>query len=200
MITDYSSLKTTLATWMHRSDLTAQIPDFIALAEAKFSTDLDARDMEARVVLTLTHGDAYLDLPADMLEMRRLMVLTNPTQTLKYATPDQIAADYPLDSQGKPLVFSVIGGKLQLAPVPDSDYPIELTYKQRIPALYDANPTNWLLTKWPNAYLYGALCAAQPYIMNDSRLVTFQSLYKEAVNGINEIDWYSGSTLQVRAR
>ena len=92
MITDYSSLKTTLATWMHRSDLTAQIPDFIALAEAKFSTDLDARDMEARVVLTLTPGDAYLDLPADMLEMRRLMVLTNPTQTLKYATPDQIAA------------------------------------------------------------------------------------------------------------
>ena len=200
MITDYSSLKTTIATWMHRSDLTAQIPDFIALAEAKFSTDLDARDMEARVVLTLTPGDAYLDLPADMLEMRRLMVLTNPTQTLKYATPDQIAADYPLDSQDKPLVFSVIGGKLQLAPVPDSDYPIELTYKQRIPALYDANPTNWLLTKWPNAYLYGALCAAQPYIMNDARLVTFQSLYKEAVNGINEIDWYSGSTLQVRAR
>ena len=89
---------------------------------------------------------------------------------------------------------------MHLAPHPDSDYPIELTFKQRIAALYDDIPTNWLLTKWTNAYLYGALCAAQPYIMNDSRLVTFQSHFKEAVNGINEIDWYSGSTLQVRAR
>lgn len=199
-ITDYASLQASLANWLHRSDLTAMIPDFIALAEAKLSSDLDARSMEARTTLTATAGNAYLTLPTDMLEMRRLLLQTDPVIPLKYATPDQIAADYSMSSTGRPAVFAVIGGQLQLAPIPDSAYSIELTYQQRVPALSGTNTTNWLITNWPNAYLYGALCAAQPYIVNDARLPTFQALYQEAVEGINGIDWYSGSTMRVRAR
>lgn len=199
-ITDYASLQTTLATWLHRADLAAQIPDFIALAEAKLSCDLDARPMESRTTLTTTAGNAWLTLPADMLEMRRLLLQTSPTITLKYVTPDQISEDYSAAMTGRPEVFTVIGGSLQLAPVPDSAYAIELTYQQAIPALSASNATNWLLTGWPNAYLYGALVAAQPYLMNDARMDTFQKLYQEAVRGINSIDWYSGSTLRVRAR
>lgn len=199
-ITDYASLQSTVANWLHRSDLTAQIPDFIALAESKLSCDLDARSMDARTTLATVAGNAYLALPSDMLEMRRLVVQTDPAIVLKYATPDQISADYPLSLTGRPSVFAVIGGQAQLAPVPDSAYSIELTYQQRIPALSNSNTTNWLLTGFPNAYLYGALCAAQPYIVNDSRLPIFQALYQEAVQGINGIDWYSGSTMRVRAR
>lgn len=199
-MSDYASLKATVSTWLHRSDLDAMIPDFIVLAEAKLSADIDARNMEARTTLTTTAGNAYISIPSDLLEMRRLLLQSSPTQTLKYATPDQIASDYPLGTTGKPLVFAVIGNELQLAPVPDAEYTIELTYRQRVPSLSDANTTNWLLTNWPNAYLYATLCAAQPYIVNDARLVTFQALYKESVDGINGIDWFSGSTLQVRAR
>lgn len=199
-ITDYASLQASVASWLHRGDLTTMIPDFIALAESRLSCDLDARSMESRTTLSTTAGNAYLSLPSDMLEMRRLVLQTEPAIVLKYATPDQISADYPMSISGRPSVFAVIGGQAQLAPVPDSSYSIELTYKQRLPALSETNASNWLLTNWPNAYLYGALCAAQPYIANDSRLPTFLALYKEAVDGINGIDWYSGSTMRVRAR
>ena len=199
-ITDYSTLKSALSTWLHRSDLTAQIPDFIALAEARLSADLDARPMEAQATLTATAGSSTVALPSDMLEMRRLMVNGNPSETLTYATPDAIAEDYPVALSSRPAVFAVIGQNLQLAPVPDADYTLELTYRKRIPALSDTAPTNWLLTNWPNAYLYGALCAAQPYLVNDQRLATFESLYQQAVAGINGIDWYSGTTMRVRVR
>lgn len=199
-ITDYASLQTAVATWLHRTDLTAQITDFISLAEAKLSSDIVSRAMETRTVLTATAGDAYLTLPTDMLEMRRLVLQTDPSIVLKYATPDQIASDYPLSLSSRPSVFAVIGGQLQLAPTPDSNYSIELTYLQRIPALSVSNTTNWLLSNWPNAYLYATLCAAHPYIINDERLGLFQALYNEAVAGINSIDWYSGSTMRVRAR
>lgn len=199
-ITDYASLQASVANWLHRTDLAAMIPDFIALAEAKLSSDLDARPMEKIVTLDVTGGDAWIDLPDDMLEMRRLLLLTDPSITLKYATPDQIAQDYPISLASRPSVFAVIGSRLQLAPTPDADYTLQLIYRQRISALSDSNAANWLLSGWPNAYLYGALCAAQPYIVNDARLPTFQALYKEAVDGINGIDWYSGSTMRVRAR
>ena len=199
-ITDYTTLQASIASWLHRADLTAQIPDFICLAESKLSSDLDARPMETRAALTTVLGNAYVTLPTDMLEMRRLLLQTDPAIPLQYETPDQLSVMYGASTTGRPSVFTVIGGELQLAPIPDAVYALELTYQRRIPALSDSNTSNWLLTSFPNAYLYGAFCAAQPYLVNDARLAMFQALYKEAVNGINSVDWYSGSTMRVRAR
>lgn len=199
-ITTYAELKTTVANWLHRTDLTSMVPDFIALAEAKLSSDLQARSMETRTNLSTVAGNAYVTLPTDLLEMHRLSVQSDPVYVLSYRSPDELQQEYPYSTTGKPTVFAITGNDMQLAPVPDAVYTLELIYKQRIPALSDSNTTNWLLTSWPNAYLYGALVCAQPYIANDERLATFQLLYKEAVEGINGIDWYSGTTMKVRAK
>ena len=44
-ISTYAQLQAAVANWLHRTDLTAQIQDFIALAEARLSADIDARPM-----------------------------------------------------------------------------------------------------------------------------------------------------------
>ncbi len=44
-LTDYSSLKTSVASYLARSDLTDQIPDFIRLAEERLARDLRTRKM-----------------------------------------------------------------------------------------------------------------------------------------------------------
>lgn len=196
----YADLKTSLANWLHRADLEALIPDFIRLAEIQMNADVSSRSMETKVVLTATAGDANLDLPGDVLDIRRLQVLGSFNRVLIYRSADEVAQENPLSRSGVPEVFMVHGSSLELAPIPDSNYSIELLYFQRIPALSDANQTNWLLTICPNAYLYGALLAAQPYLINDERIPTIQSLYRQAVDGLNSIDWYSGSTMRVRAR
>ena len=36
-LTTFAGLKSSIADWLNRSDLTTQIPDFIALAEADFN-------------------------------------------------------------------------------------------------------------------------------------------------------------------
>ena len=200
-ITNYSELQTSVANYLNRSDLSSIIPDLITLAEAQLSADVVARDMETRTTLTTTASNAYVTLPTDMLEMMRLAITSSdPQQVLRYVSADELLADYPTGTVGKPAVFTVIGSQIQLAPIPDSAYTLELTYQQRIPALSNTNTTNWLLTQWPNAYLYGSLCAAQPFLMNDERLPVFQTLYKQAVDGINGINWYSGSTMRVKAK
>lgn len=199
-IATYSDLKTSVANWLHRTDLTALIPDLITLAESRLSADLDARPMEFRTSLTATAGNAWVTLPSDMLEMRRFSVQTDPVRVLAYSTPDQIAADFPVALAGVPAVFAVIGSQVQLAPVPDSNYTLELTYQQRIPALSDSNTANWLLTGFPNAYLYATLCEAAPWLQDDDRIKVWEAKYAQAVRGINNIDWYSGSTMRVRAR
>jgi hypothetical protein len=200
-IQTFSDLQASVATWLNRSDLSATIPDFIAIAEANLNRDLDnSRSMETKTTLATVQGVSTVALPTDMLEMKRLQLLASPNAVLKYLSADEIAADYSNGTTGQPAVFAVIGANLELAPVPDSVYSLELAYFQKIPALSNANPTNWLLTAWPDAYLWGSLCAAQPFLMNDSRVPLFEALYKKTVEAINGVDWYSGSTMRVKVK
>ena len=196
----YAELQTAVAAWMHRSDLTAIIPDFIALAEESMNDALNARSMDTSSTLVTVAGTATVALPTDLVVMRRLQIVDDYNTVLNYRTPDQIAADYNANAQSRPESYTVIGDNIELAPIPDAVYSLSCTYKQRIPALTDINTTNWLLTSTPSAYLYGALCAAQPYIMNDVRMAMFRRLYQDAIDGINKTDWYSGTSPRVRAR
>jgi len=199
-ITNYSELQASVASWLNRGDLTASVPDFITLAECQLNIDLKARAMDSKVTLPTVIGTSTVALPTDMLGMRRIQVLGSYNQPLSYRSPDELSADFSANTSGMPAVFTVVGSNVELAPIPDAVYSLELTYQQKIPALSVSSPTNWLLTSWPNAYLYGALLAATPFIMNDARLTVWQALYKIAVDGINDTDWYSGSTMKVRAR
>jgi hypothetical protein len=199
-ITTYAELQTAVASWLNRGDLTANITDFITLAEARLSSDVKGRLMDTKTTLATVVGVNTVTLPTDMLEMRRFQVAGSYNQPLSYRTPDEQSIDFSANSSGQPIVFTVIGANAELAPVPDAVYSLELTYRQRIPALSVSNTTNWLLTAWPNAYLYASLLEAMPFIMNDPRLSMWQTLYMQAVDGINNVDWYSGTTMKVRAR
>lgn len=199
-MTTYSELQTSIASWLNRADLTASIPDFITLAEAQMSTDLKTRAMEAKTTLSTVAGTNSVPLPTDMLEMRRLQVVGTYNQPLSYRSPDELSIDFADNRSGQPVVFTVIGSNIEVAPIPDAVYSLELTYQQRIPALSASNTANWLLTNWPNAYLYASLLAATPFIMNDARIATWAQLYTNTIDSINGVDWYSGSTMKVRSR
>jgi hypothetical protein len=62
---------------------------------------------------------------------------------------------------------------------------MELVYYQEIPALSDSQTTNWLLTDAPDAYVYGALTQAAPFLGEDERLPTWAQLYTSAIQGLN---------------
>jgi hypothetical protein len=203
--TTYATLQTAIADFLHRTDLTAVIPDFITLAEARLNGDVVGRSMDTRTTLTTTAGgttaDRLVTLPTDMLEIRRLTLMTNPAVVLNYKTPDQLVQDNAyLTSTSAPNCFTVIAGSIELSPNPDAVYSLELVYKQRIPALSVSNTSNWVLAQSPNAYLYGSLLSAAPYMQDDARTAVWGQLYQQAIDDLNRIDWYSGSTMRVRAR
>lgn len=196
-IATYADLQASVAAWLKRNDMTAIIPDLIMMAESRLSSDIDARLMESRT--TLTVSSEYTTLPSDLLETRRALLQVDPKRKLRYVTPDQITEQYPTSATGSPAVFSVIGQEMQVAPIPDTAYQIELTYYQRIPALSATNTTNWLLTNFPAAYVYATLCEAIPYIVGDARIPVFETKYQQQIEAINNIDWYSGATMTVRS-
>lgn len=52
MINDNATLQAAIAGWLARSDLTASIPDFIQLGEARINRELRTRQMQAVVTGT----------------------------------------------------------------------------------------------------------------------------------------------------
>jgi hypothetical protein len=194
-ISNYSELKSAIADWLDRTDLTDSIPDFITLAEARHKRDFKLRRMETRVTANTIADTEYYTLPDQYVAMRNIQLNTDPKTSLEYLTPEQMDRIYAGSMKGKPRAYSIIGNDIQLRPIPDSAYEIEILYFKHFTALSDSAPTNEMLTNHPDIYLYGSLVEAEPYLQNDKRIQTWSSFYDRAKKDIidsNERDRHSG--------
>jgi hypothetical protein len=201
MITTYSDLKTAVANYLARTDLTDQIPDFIRFAEIRLRRDLRIRQMLKTVTTTTTGGDNTVELPADFLEIRDFIVQTNPVQPLDYMSPSIFSRNARRTESGKPIDYTIMATDFMLAPIPDTNYTLEMIYYASPAFLSTSNTTNVFINTCPDALLYGALLEAEPYIMNDARLQTWSSMYGRAIEALKISDdrsQYSGVPLSMQ--
>tara|TARA_A100000172_G_scaffold7502_1_gene4127 strand:+ start:447 stop:1070 length:624 start_codon:yes stop_codon:yes gene_type:complete len=199
----YANLKTSIANYLNRDDLTTYLPDFISLAEARHGRDLRLRIMESVGTASATGGQNYIDLPTNFLEFRYVALNTNPKIVLRYMSPFELTKNYGGNSSGEPIYFTIIGEKLYFGPTPDSSYSIEWAFYSKPTALSDSNTTNAILTNHPDLYLYASLLESSPFLMQDERLGVWAELYKEAVkvaNSSDEIGRHSSGPLQMTAK
>lgn len=70
---NYTDLQASIARWMNRTDLGADIPGFIANAEARIATDLRVRKMLVSLPISAAAGEGAL-LPAGWLEFKSLSI------------------------------------------------------------------------------------------------------------------------------
>ena len=199
-ITTYSELKTAVANWLNRDDLTSVIPDFIALTEADMDRKIRHWRMEQRSTADI---DArYTQLPSGFMEAVRFH-LDVDERPIDLVTPVfmQKQRQSNSDTSGRPLYYSIIAGQIEVWPTPDSAYTGELYYYARTTPLDDSNTSNWILNYFPDAYLYGALTHSAPYLVDDQRTQVWASLYQNAIDGINsnnEKAKFGGSGLRMQ--
>ena len=201
----YTGIKEAVADWLDRSDLTDRIPDFIALAEARISRDLRIRPMEVRSIMYTSSGQKYFNLPGGYLQMRNIQLNTNPTQPLEYITPEMLDRLYGSNTTGKPRAYTLIGDEIQLSPIPDAAYELEMAFYEKFTSLGDGTSgtvtTNYLTKNAPDVLLYGALMEAEPFIKNDERLAVWLNGYSNAVDKLQKADQkdrHSGSAMRIR--
>lgn len=205
-ISTKAELHTAVANWLNRSDLTARIPEFIALAEASFNRNLRTRDMLVRSTAS-TQGQ-YVNLPSDFLEMLNIeLTSTSPPKRLIYITSDR-SDDYrerDNDTAGTPKYYTIEGDKIQILPTPSAAVTLQLSYYQDIPAMAAQadSGTNWLLTSHPDIYLYSTLMQASPYIMDQQSTQLWDGLLARSMQELQMADEksrYAGGTLNMRSK
>ena len=201
-ITDYASLQTTIANFAARSDLTLQIPEFIQLAEARMSRELESRSQEKRAQATLTANNEYISLPTDLREVREVKLNTSPLTVLEYKSPVALDTDYSTTGAGKPQAYSIIGDEMKLRPVPDTAYSAEIVYIGSIEPLSNTNTTNNILLRHSDAYLAGALAELYTYLMDEQRAQLYDQKFSRAISEIQKDEQrshYGTGSLQIQS-
>jgi hypothetical protein len=184
-ISNYTDLQAAIADFLNRDDLTATIPTFIALAEADMNRTVRHWRMEKRSIAQL--DTQYSAIPADFLEVIRFQITSGDMRPLELISQGEMQDRRyrNSDTSGKPAYYAITAGEIEVYPTPDGTYDAELYYYARTPALSVADPTNWLLTYFPDAYLYSALVHSAPYLQEDARIQVWAALQQNAINAIN---------------
>jgi len=203
-VTNYGELKSTIADFLNRSDLTSVIPTFIDFAEAEFNRNLRVRQMVLRAEAQI---DArFSAVPADFIEAKDLVIVTtNPVQPLEFITQQEMAQNRNTiyTAASTPKYFSVVGGQFEFVPTPDQQYSLEMSYFAKIDALSDDADTNWLLTDYPDIYLYTSLMHSAPYLKDDERIGVWAQLAAKAREELISRDAsssFNGSTPRIKIR
>src|SRR5574343_2023173 len=110
-ITSYTTLCTDLTNWLGRSDLTSYYDNFISGAEQRLwygsddaspfpSDPLRCRGMETST--TIVTSAQTVNMPSDMLEVRRMVLQSSPLVQLIYQTPDHFWSNFTSTATSKP--------------------------------------------------------------------------------------------------
>ena len=205
-ISTYDTLKSSIADFLNRSDLTNVIPTFIDLAEAQINRDIRHWKMERRVTLTATDG--LVTLPSDWvgtIEVDHINSTTNAFKRHLELLSDGEFSDRRYNTNeaaGDPIGFRHAVGKIEI--FPRSGTPkVELRYMAKVEVLSTLNnqSANFILHDHPDVYLYGSLLHSSPYLVDDQRMAVWAQLYGAAVQRVNqesEKTKVSASTLTMR--
>jgi hypothetical protein len=184
-------LKAAVADYSVRSDL--PINTLIALAESKFASSIKHRLSEKYTEIAVAKDAASFSLPVDFQEGRSLKVSHKP---LTLASIDALNAN-----PGEVEQYAIVGNTVRLQSRPAKDITVGLTYYARVPALTDTNATNWLLTTFPDVYLYAVLVEYAIWAQDQDKQAAYATLLGVALGNLaadHAKGSFSGSTLQTR--
>ncbi|MQW00727.1 hypothetical protein GHK46_26430 [Sinorhizobium medicae] len=177
-ISDYASLIVDAGEYSGNDKFVHVAPRLLGLAELKLNRGLRVADMESSTTLTLSNGNA--SLPPDFLEARE--VKTSANVPIRSVSLQQLTSSYAGNS-GTPTGYAIVGSTLKARPI--SDQTLTLSYYAKIPALTPAAPTNWLLTKAPDVYLFALVNEIGIWAKDVAAAAAAQQFLMLALSGIN---------------
>ena len=202
-LTTYAELQTSIADWLLRTDLTAVIPDFITLLEARL-----ARDPRMRTVVRTDPFTVDAETETAPTDFEEFISLAIDGDNSRYGDLDVVDPGilqeyqrrYGQGSTGMPRAVANVDGTFVFAPTPDQSYDMVLTYKAGFTALSGGAPSNWILASHPDVYLFGSLMMAAPYMKDDQRIQIWSAAYDTGVEEVHqalENSMYSGNTRRI---
>ena len=198
-LANYNDLVSSIGAWLHRTDLNSVIPDFIGLAESRMNSDLDIRQTDSTTLATTDAGYNTVALPYDFKEIRSVSMLSSGLTIVLDPMPIGLMTQrWGASTSSVPRSYAVRGNNLVLAPTPDGNYDLIIDYFANISSLGVLNPTNEVLSNYPDMYLHACLIYAGQYVRDNDLVGQMESLYAADIARVNAQNWGVSSVMSIK--
>jgi hypothetical protein len=171
---------------LHRTYTDAKLDEFILMGESRLNRELRLLDMIATQTGTLSTAAATLALPARYLEKIQFR-LTDPLCDLIWVTPANIREYVSEESQARQPLRYTVTDTIEFDCVPDAEYSYTLKYYRGYQLSADSD-TNFLLTYYPQAYLYASAIDAAVYARDNEFASTMAGMLKAELASIRKAE------------
>lgn len=195
---NYSDLKADIAAYLHRTDLTTQIPTFIGLAEAYLFRELNVKELQTTATLVTT-GE-YADLPADFGSLSRITTTVNgATYDLDY----QASPEYSNEVTAVPRKFGFEMGAIRVYGA-GTGTTLTMYYTPKVEALSESVATNWLTDNAADLYLFASCLEGAKYIRAKELAGELNQMVQDKIEGLKRFIERKGQpatgSLQIKVR
>jgi hypothetical protein len=195
-LSNYGELKTAVALWLNRSDLTTSIPDFITLAQQRinYGSDMPFPSQPLRIPAmqaqaTGTIAANTIAFPTRFLEPIRLAGSSGGVDwSLQYIAPERFSEHS--NSSAVPTVYTYLENAIKTSATGAASYILD--YYQAFAAFSADGDTNWILANASGVYLYASLIESAPFIGDIGMLNAWHGALKSAINAVNRATKYQG--------
>lgn len=184
----YAGLKASIADWSTYTDVTDQIPDFVAWAHREICRRLRANVLLASADLTLSAET--IGQPTGFIAFKRLYLDVSPRRRI-LTTSAEGAMDLAMEfaTTTYPTHVAVEGTSLRFAPqFTGTTTTAKALYYKEPAALSADGDTNVVLTKYPYLYLFGSLEALHAFKEDGEMASSFGSKFGALLDDINMRD------------
>jgi len=184
---NFGTLKSFVADFLARDDLTSQIPTFITLCEQRMSRELDIALLEKVARASVVASQQFVSLPTDLRSIREVASIDGTTRrSLYYLSPAQLDDRKRSTTTSDLEFYSITANDLELLAPPAKALTLEIVYNEGVAALSDSAPTNTILTRHGDAYLHGSLHQAFAFLQDENRAQYHDALFTRALAEITK--------------
>lgn len=184
---NYSTLSSTIQSYLENTetDFVSYIPQFVKSAEEIISRRVQLPRFRKHSSGTLTSDNRFLSAPSDFLDNYSLSVDDGDGvySYLKFVDLSFLREAYPDDTDtGLPLYYAIADeNTFAVAPVPDDNYAVELSYFYRPESIVTAS-TSWIGDNAENALMWGSIVQGYIYLKGDQDLLAqYQNQFDQAI-------------------
>ena len=181
----YSDLKNNFTSILNRRDITtSQINLFMQMAIQRIQRNLRVPAMEVTASVS-TDGTGNVPVPGDMLEVIAIYA-NDAINQVKLNRKDLQTAILSSNQIGIPDKYHRNGGNFLIGPVPVAGTTLYINYYQDAGGLSADTDHNWITDAAPDLLIYGALCRAADYFLDD-RKQAFEDTYSQIEEDLRQM-------------
>lgn len=164
-----------------------QLPRLVTLGERRIARELKIQGFIRAITTPLSIGVAVYLKPD---RWRDTVSMTVDNQPIFGRSYEYLRSYWPNEAEkGTPEFYADYDYQHWLiVPTPVAAQTLEILYYEQPQFLGDDFQTNWLTEYIPDVLLYATLLEATPFLKNDERIQTWQTMYDRAAQAVNGED------------